>query len=470
VGEDEVLREQLAQLDRFSEHAAAWLRVLDERKIRPDADALTVAESLGQRLPDTPSDPVAVLDELVSAAGPGLTAMDSGRFFGWVIGGTLPAALGADLMTTVWDQNAGLLASSPAAAAVEAVASRWLLEAFDLPRTASVGFVTGGASANFTALAAARNGVLADAGWNVEHDGLQGAPRVTVIASEERHVTIDTALRYLGLGAGRVAAMATDGESRILLEALEEHLDKTAGPRIVALAAGNVNTGAFDPLPQAIDLAHRHGAWVHVDGAFGLWARATPTRRHLVEGLERADSWAVDAHKWLNVPYDCGLAIVARPDVHAAALGVTAPYLIQDAATPDPLSYVPEFSRRARGFAVWAALRQLGRQGIAEMIERCCRHATALAGGFAAMPGVTVLNDVVLNQVLVSFGDDATTRAVIAAALSEGTAFATGTTWHDRAALRVSVSNWRTTDADVAATLAAFARVLAEVRARAASA
>jgi glutamate/tyrosine decarboxylase-like PLP-dependent enzyme len=267
-------------------------------------------------------------------------------------------------------------------------------------------------------------------------------------------------VRFLGLGPARIVPTATDGQSRILLDALAEKLDKTMGPRIVCLAAGNVNTGAFDPLAEAIDLAHEHGAWVHVDGAFGLWARATGPYRHLAEGADRADSWAVDAHKWLNVPYDSGLAIVAHPAAHIAAMGVTAPYLIQDEAVPDPLSFVPEFSRRARGFAVWAALRQLGRSGVAEMIEGCCSHARRLADGFAAMEGVEILNDVVLNQVLVSFGDDETTRSVVEQGLADGTAFATGTVWKDRAALRVSVSNWRTTDRDIDRTLAAYARIL----------
>jgi glutamate/tyrosine decarboxylase-like PLP-dependent enzyme len=457
-------------LARVQEHALAWLRSLEDRPIRPAQPAEQVAKAFGEALPDRPSDPVGVIDELAQAAGPGLTGMASGRFFGWVIGGSVPSALGADLLATVWDQNSGLHVSSPAAAAAEEVAGRWLLEALQLPAESSVGFVTGGAMANFTCLAAARHGVLAQAGWDVERDGLQGAPPVTVIASDERHVTIDAAVRYLGLGAGRIVPTATDGQSRILLDALAENLDKTMGPRIVCLAAGNVNTGAFDPIADAIELAHRHGAWVHVDGAFGLWARATPALSRLAAGADEADSWAVDAHKWLNVPYDSGLAIVRDAATHAAALGVTAPYLIQDEAVPDPLSYVPEFSRRARGFAVWAALRQLGRSGVAEMIERCCAHARRLAAGFAAMEGVEVLNDVVLNQVLVSFGDDATTRAVTERALADGTVFATGTTWKDRAALRVSVSNWRTSDSDVDRALEAFARVHADVRAASGSA
>lgn len=458
-------RHDAVLLARVREHALRWLDGLDERPVRAAAAAEDVAEALGGPLPEDPSEPLRVLDELVEAAEPGLTAMGAARFFGWVIGGSVPAALAADLMATVWDQNSGLHVSSPAAAAVEEVAGQWLLEVMDLPRTSSVGFVTGGAMANFTCLAAARHSVLRRVGWNVERDGLQGAPPVTVIASVERHVTIDAALRYLGLGAGRVVPVDTDGQGAILLDALAEDLDKTLGPRIVCLGAGNVNTGAFDPLAEGIELAHRHGAWVHVDGAFGLWAQTVPALRHLSAGVERADSWAVDAHKWLNVPYDSGLAVVAHPEVHRAALGVTAPYLIQDEAVPDPLSFVPEFSRRARGFAVWAALRQLGRSGVADMIERCCAHARSLAAGFAAMDGVELLNDVVLNQVLVSFGDDATTRAVIDRALADGTAFATGTTWKDRAALRISVSNWRTTEADVERTLAAFARVLADVRA-----
>ena len=406
-----------------------------------------------------------VIEELIAGAEPGVLAIPSGRFFGWVMGGVLPVTLAADWLTSTWDQNAGLLVSSPAAAGAEWVASEWLLDLLGLPANSAVGFVTGAMIANFTCLAAARHDVFRRAGWDVEGDGLHGAPPVTVIVGEERHETVDVALRFLGLGEQRSLTVPADDQGRIRLDALIDILEQVGNtPLIVCLQAGNVHSGAFDPIAEAVDLAHQCGAWVHVDGAFGLWAAASAQYRHLVAGVERADSWASDAHKTLNVPYDSGLAIVAKAEAMYAAMGVHAAYLIQD-ERPDPFSTVPEFSRRARGFPVWAALRSLGRRGVAEMVERFCRHARRFAAGLAELDGVRVINDVVFTQVCVSFGTDEATREVATRLLRDGTAWMTPSTWHGQAVLRISVSNWRTTEEDVDRTLAAVRRVLAEVRA-----
>src|SRR5918997_1570631 len=416
VDEDKVLQ-------RVLDETAGFLSGLGERPMAARTDVDLVAEALGGPLAEQGSDPLEVVEELIAGAEPGLVAMPSGRFFGWVIGGVLPAALGADWLTSAWDQNAGLLVSSPAAAGAERVATGWLLDLLGLPSSASVGYVTGGMMANFTCLAAARHEVLRRIGWNVEEDGLVGAPQVRVIVGEERHDTVDMSLRFLGLGPARSTVVAADDQGRLQLKALAQALDRPepglrqfpgghppspTGPTIVCLQAGNVHSGAFDPCGAAIDLAHRHGAWVHVDGAFGLWAAASPQLRGLLPGVERADSWATDAHKTLNVPYDNGLAIVADPAALHAAMSERAPYLIQD-ERPDPFDTVPEFSRRARGFTVWAALRSLGRRGVAEMVERLCARARRFADGMSALEGVTVVNDVVFTQVCVSFGADEVT-------------------------------------------------------------
>ncbi len=451
-------------LPRVLEEAEGFLNALDRRPVRARIDVDGVAAALGGPLPEDGRDALDVIEELIAGAEPGLVAVSSGRFFGWVIGGNLPVALAADWLTSTWDQNAGLLVSSPAAAGAERVASGWLLDLLGLPATAAVGYVTGGMMANFTCLAAARHEVLRRTGWKVEADGLTGAPRVHVIVGEERHDTIDMALRYLGLGEQLSTKIPADAQGRIQLEGLRQVLEAAGdGPTIVCLQAGNVHSGAFDPLAEAIDLAHRHGAWVHVDGAFGLWAAASTSLRSLTTGLERADSWATDAHKTLNVPYDNGLAIVADSAAVYAAMSERAPYLIQD-ERPDPFDTVPEFSRRARGFTVWAALRFLGRSGVAEMVERFCARARRFADGLAAMEGVTVLHDVVYTQVCVSFGPDDVTREAARRLLAEGTAWMTPSTWHGRAVLRISISSWRTTEADVDRTLQAIRKVLAEVR------
>ena len=451
-------------LTRVLEEATSFLGGLDDRPVAARADVDQVAEAMGGPLPDAGSDPLEVVEALIAGAEPGVVAMPSGRFFGWVIGGVLPAALAADWLTSTWDQNAGLLVSSPAAAGAERVATGWLLDLLGLPPTAAVGYVTGGMMANFTCLAAARHEVCRRAGWNVEDDGLAGAPPVTVILGEERHDTIDMALRFLGTGQRRSTVVRSDEQGRLDLDALRQALqDRAQGPTIVCLQAGNVHSGAFDPLAEAIDAAHEHGAWVHVDGAFGLWAAASPTFRALTAGLERADSWATDAHKTLNVPYDNGLAIVADAAALRAAMAERAPYLIQD-DRPDPFDTVPEFSRRARGFTVWAALRSLGRTGVVELVEGLCARARQFADGLGTVDGVEVLHDVVYTQVCVSFGSDEVTREVARRLLAEGTAWMTPSTWHGRAVLRISVSNWRTSEVDVDRTLEAVRRVLAEVR------
>ena len=416
-------------LERVVEEATGFLEGLPGRRVAARTDVEGVATALRRPLPEEGTDPMEVIEELIAGAEPGVLAIPSGRFFGWVMGGVLPATLAADWLTSTWDQNAGLLVSSPAAAGAEWVASEWLLDLLGLPANSAVGFVTGAMIANFSCLAAARHDVLRRAGWDVEGDGLRGAPRLTVIVGEERHETVDVALRFLGLGEQRSIAVPADDQGRIQLDALTATLAQVGNdPLIVCLQAGNVHSGAFDPIADAVDLAHEYGAWVHVDGAFGLWAAASAQYRHLVAGVERADSWASDAHKTLNVPYDSGLAIVAKAEAMYAAMGVHAAYLIQD-ERPDPFSTVPEFSRRARGFTVWAALRSLGRRGVAEMVERFCQHARRFAAGLTEMDGVRVVNDVVFTQVCVSFGTDEVTREVAARLLKEGTAWMTPSTW-----------------------------------------
>jgi glutamate/tyrosine decarboxylase-like PLP-dependent enzyme len=454
------MNDTYAALERAYTHALGWLDSLPTRTVTATFTAEQLLSSLDLPLPDHPADPAQVVDALAAAAEPGLVATPSGRFFGFVVGGTLPAALAADWLTAAWDQNAAFAMLAPAEAAVEAVTARWLVEVLRLPATASVGFVTGCAAANFTCLAAARHRVLAAMGWDVEADGLQNAPKITVVGSEDRHVSVDAALRYLGLGTRQIVNVSADEQGRIRTDALAAALRRAEGPLIVCLQAGNVNTGSCDPFPAAIQTAKDHDAWVHIDGAFGLWAAAAESTRHLVAGIETADSWATDTHKWLNVPYDCGIAIVAGRQAHLGAMGVQASYLVQGGPVPDQFSLVPEFSRRARGFPVYAALRSLGRRGIADLVERACAHAHRFAAGIATIPGAQVLNDVVLNQVLVRFGDDdEMTRAVVRGMLADGTAFMTGTTFHGKAAMRISVSNWSTTDADVDASLAALCQV-----------
>ena len=437
------------------EHAQRWLAGLDERLVPPQAQVEELVERLGPTLPEEPQDAAAVVDHLATALEPGLTAMPSGRFYGMVIGGTHPAALAADWLVSAWDQNAGLARLTPAATATEQVASAWLLDLLGLPAGSAVGFVTGGTMANFTGLAAGRDEVLRRAGWDVAARGLTGGPRVRVLAGQERHDTVDLALRYLGLGAPE--PVAADEQGRLDPAALEQALERGGGPTLVCLQAGNVHSGAFDPFAAAIEVAHRHGAWVHVDGAFGLWAAASPAHRRLTAGVDAADSWATDAHKTLNVPYDCGLAVVRDPAAVTAAMGMHGDYLIHDAAG-DPFDKVPELSRRARSVPVYAALAALGRRGVADLVGGLAGHAAAFADGIADLDGAEVLNDVVFTQVCVSFGNDERTRTVVQRLLADGDTWMSGSVWHGRAVLRISVSNWSTGERDVRRSLRALER------------
>lgn len=445
-----------APLERAARLAQSFLDGLPERPVGPRARFEDLLAALSRPLPDAGAEPSAVVEELAGLAEPGLVASAGPRYFGFVTGGSLPAALAADWLTSAWDQNAALWATSPAAAAVEQTTARWVLDLLGLPAGAGVGLVTGCQMANFSALAAARHAVLERAGWNVEENGLQGAPPVRVIIGEQAHATILSSLRMLGLGSGRAYRVEVDGQGRMRPECLREALESGQGPTIVCAQAGNVNTGAFDPLGEIVEMAHHHDAWLHLDGAFGLWAAACPSRRHLTEGLAKADSWATDAHKWLNAPYDSGLAIVADPAAQNAALTKRAAYLARaQGGQRDNHDFTPEASRRARGFALYAALRSLGRTGLAELVERCCRLAARLASQLDGREGARVLNEVVLNQVLVRFeqpngGDaDAFTLAVTARIQAEGTCWASGTRWQGREALRFSVCNWSTTEADI---------------------
>ena len=432
-------------------HALQYLATLPDRPVIGSADYASLLAALGGPVPDRESDPRTVIDSLSREAALGVMATAGPRYFGFVIGGSLPVAVAADWIATAWDQNAALYVMSPAAAAIEEIAARWVLDLLSLPPSASVGFVTGAHTANVTALAAARHDVLRRAGWDVESDGLQGAPRVTVLAGQEAHTSISAACRMIGLGSSTLVRVGSDDQGRMRAGQLEAALASTSGPRIVCAQAGNVNTGASDPFGEVVRVSHDHGAWVHVDGAFGLWAAAVPALTHLVAGVERADSWTTDAHKWLNVPYDCGIVITAHPAAHRAAMSQAAAYLIPAPNEErDGIDWVPEASRRARAIPVYAVLRQLGRSGLAGLVERCCRLATRMAARLESSPGVLILNDVVLNQVLVRFDADGVdvTPAVIAAVQADGTCWCGGTNWQGRPAMRISVSNWRTTEDD----------------------
>ena len=451
--------ERAAALERAHQHTLDWLASLDERPVPPRADVTELIEALGAELPETGTDAAEVVDLLAAACEPGLTAMPSGRFFGFVIGGTHPAGLAADWLVSAWDQNSGLRRLTPAHTAVEDVAGAWVVDLLGLPEGSAVGFVTGGTMANFTCLAAGRDAVLRQAGWDVSRQGLHGGPRVRVLVGRERHDTVDLALRYLGLGEPETVEV--DDQGRVRADALADAVASGPdGPTLVALQAGNVHSGAFDPFTPAIEAAHRHGAWVHVDGAFGLWAAASPSYRHLMTGAAGADSWATDAHKTLNVPYDCGLAIVRDPAAVRAAMGMHGDYLIHDVAG-EPFDKVPEISRRGRAFTVWAVLRALGRSGVADLVDRLCRHARRFADEIATIPGAEVLNDVEYTQVCVSFGSDERTEAVVARMLEDGTAWMTGSRWRGRSVLRVSVSSWATTDRDVERSVEALRRAAA---------
>ena len=438
-------------LHESAEHVAKYRATLATSPVQPQMGPGWLRDALGGPLPDSPSPPEQVIRQLVEAAGPGLVASAGPRYFGFVVGGSLDAALCADILTSGWDQVAFNAITSPAAAAAEEVAGSWLKELLAIPERASFGLVTGSQAANTVALAAARHHVLAHAGWDVERDGLVGAPAVRVFAGEARHATIDRALRFLGLGTGSLRVLPTHANGQVDVGALEAALGEAAGPKIVCLQAGEVNTGAFDDFVAGCEAAHRHGAWAHIDGAFGLWAAASPSTSHLVAGHGLADSWACDGHKWLNVPYDCGYVFCAHPGDHAAAMGLSAAYLVGQGAggLRSPSDFVLESSRRARGFATWAAIRQLGRQGVADLVQRCCLLARRFAAGLDGREGCRVVNDVVLNQVLVGFADDSTTDRVIAAVQGEGTCWMGGTIWKGQRLMRISVANAATTEQDV---------------------
>ncbi|HVO70335.1 MAG TPA: aminotransferase class V-fold PLP-dependent enzyme [Aggregatilineaceae bacterium] len=441
-----------------AERGARYLEAMSSRAVKPTPDAVSHLSELDGSLPDGPTDPHAVIALLDEIGSPATVGSAGGRFFGFVVGGSLPVSVAANWLAATWDQNAGLVILSPIAATLEKIALRWLLEVFSLPAGCGGGFVTGATMANFTALAAARHTLLHRQGWDVEAQGLFGAPAIDVVVGDEVHVSLLKALSLLGLGRERVHRVPVDGQGRMRADSLPPLSSST----LVCIQAGNVNTGAFDPAREICDAAHAAGAWVHVDGAFGLWAAAAPGRVHLTAGVAEADSWAVDAHKWLNVPHDSGVAICRQPADIRAAMSTSAAYLIQESER-EPYQYSPEMSRRARGVEIWAALRGLGRSGVADLVERSCRHARRFAEGLAAA-GYQVLNEVVLNQVLVSFGDPETTRRVIAGIQTDGTCWCGGTTWQGHTAMRISVSSWATTEEDVECSLEAMLRIAAEQR------
>lgn len=436
-----------------ADRAIHYLDQVGQRPVAPDPGAVSRLDQLGGPLQNDPIAGELVLRELDTLASPATMAIAGPRFFGFVIGGCLPTALAANWLAGAWDQNAGLFNITPAAAVLEEIALAWLVDLFGLPPETAGGFVTGTTVAHITALAAARHQVLKQAGWNVEADGLFGAPPITVIAGEEAHTTLFKALGVLGMGRSRVVKVPVDDQGRIRADAIPP----IAGPTILCLQVGNVNTGACDPVAELVPRARAAGAWVHIDGAFGLWARTAPTRRYLAEGIEQADSWATDAHKWLNVPYDSGIAFVRNGDALRAAMSVTAEYLPTHSPHRNPSDHTPELSRRARGVEIWAALKSLGRSGVAELIERNCRQARRFAEALSAA-GFTILNEVVLNQVLVSFGDQARTDRVIQALQEDGTCWCGGTVWQGRPAMRISVSSWATSDEDVERSVEAIKR------------
>jgi glutamate/tyrosine decarboxylase-like PLP-dependent enzyme len=451
--------------------ALTHLEGLDHTSVAATVDRATLRKRLGKQFTNEGLPPEQVVAELVEAVEGGILGFAGGRFFGWVAGGSLPAALAADWLTATWDQNSVLYASGPAAAVVEEVAGGWLKEILGLPARASFGFASGCQMAHLTCLASARHAVLAERGWDVEQQGLCGAPRIRILANGQRHGSIERAVRLLGLGRAQVTGLPTDNAGRLQPEALKKELESgSAAPAIVVLQAGDICTGACDHFEEVIPIAKNHGAWVHVDGAFGLWAAASPRYKHLVKGVEEADSWATDGHKWLNVPFDCGYAFVAHPEAHQAAMSHRASYLTFDVEARDEIDWVPEWSRRGRGFPTYAALRQLGREGIADLVERCCGHAHSLVMRIGQLPGVQVLCEPTLNQGLVRFMDpkaDAVesdhakrTDDVIAAILSTGEAFFTGSDWHGLRVMRVSVCNWQTSEEDVDRAVMAVASVL----------
>jgi len=451
--------------------AIAYLAGLDTAPVAATADLQTLRRQLGRPLEERGIAAEQVLADLVADVEGGLVGSAGGRFFGWVIGGAIPAAVAADWLTSAWDQNGAIYATSPAASVAEEVVGGWLKEILGLPSGASFALTTGCQMAHVTALTAARHWVLEQKGWDHEEKGLSGAPEIRVLASDQKHASVARALRLLGFGRAQVVDLATDGMSRVEAQALEEELKrKPDAPTIVVLQAGDINTGGFDAFETLIPMAHARGAWVHVDGAFGLWARASEKYRHLARGVELADSWATDGHKWLNVPHDSGFAFVAHPEAHRAALSENTSYVTYVAEARNEMEWNPEWSRRARGFATYAALRSLGREGVSALVERCCRHAASLGTRIGQLPGAELLREPVLNQALVRFLDvrpEATeadhakrTDEVIAAINATGEAFFTGSTWKGRRVMRISVSSWQTTDEDVERVVRAVEGVL----------
>jgi Glutamate decarboxylase and related PLP-dependent proteins len=443
-------------LSATARRALRYLESLNDRPVGPTPQAMQGLAAFDVPLQEESLDPRLVIEELDEIGSPGTMAMAGPRFFGFVIGGSLPAALAANWLASAWDQNTGLYNVTPTTAVLEEVALRWLLDLLGLPADCAGAFVTGTTVAHITALAAARHAVLRRVGWNVEADGLFGAPPITVVAGVEAHPTLFKALGVLGMGRSRVVKVPVDAQGRMRVDALP----RVSGPTIVCVQSGNVNTGAFDSVNEICDRLEGSGAWVHVDGAFGLWARVAPSRAPFVAGVERADSWATDGHKWLNVPFDSGIAFVRDGDALRAAMAVTAEYLPSASEHRNPSDHTPELSRRARGVDVWAALRALGRQGVTEMIERSCRHARRFADALSAA-GYEILNEVVLNQVLVSFGDPEMTTRVISGIQADGTCWCGGTVWQGRTAMRISVIGWSTTDSDVERSIEAMLRVAA---------
>jgi glutamate/tyrosine decarboxylase-like PLP-dependent enzyme len=451
--------------------ARSWIDGLATRSVAATHGLADLRAAFAAPLPQAGSDPAAVIAHLVRHAEPGLLGSAGGRFFAWVIGGGVEAALGADWLVSTWDQNAAIFACSPAAAVIEEVAGEWVKELLDLPRDSAFAFTTGCQMAHATALAAARSAVLRRAGWDVERDGAFGAPAVAILASDQMHGSVPRACRLLGFGDRALKRLATDADGRIRADALDQALPAHAGPAIVVLNAADLNIAAFDDFQSLIPIARRHGAWVHIDGAFGLIARASRAKRHLLAGVDLADSWATDGHKWLNVPFDCGVAIVRNREALHSAMTLTADYITAAKDARDQIDWNPEWSRRARGLPVYAALLQLGAAGIEDLVDRCCAHCLAIVDGIGALAGARIVWRPTLNQGLVRFKRDGATAAqndqftdaVIGAINATGEAFFSGTTWRGARAMRVSVVNWRTTSDDVARAIAAAARVLKEL-------
>jgi glutamate/tyrosine decarboxylase-like PLP-dependent enzyme len=456
-------------LDDAARLAHEFVASLPSRRVGASADLAELRSRLARPLTEEGEDPRLVIEDLARDVDPGLIASAGPRYFGFVIGGTLPVALAADWLTGAWDQNGGGYVASPSLSVAEEVAAGWVRELLGLPEGCGIGFVTGCQMAHFTCLAAARHAVLRDAGWDVEVQGLQGAPELRVIAGAQAHVTVEVACRLLGLGAGRVRSVQTDDQGRMLIEALRAELARYDGPTIVCAQAGEINTGAFDPIAGIVDACRAHGAWCHIDGAFGLWAAASPRRRYLLDGFEAADSWATDGHKWMNVPYDSGIAAVADAGAHRAAMTSTSAYIpAHDEDIPWGFDWNPEFSRRARGVPLYAALRSLGRSGVADLVDRCCDHAQRMAVRLAEADGVEILNDVVLNQVLVRFDDDdAVTNAVIEGVQREGTCWLSGSSFRGRQVMRISVVGWQTSVEDVDRSVEAILEAALSARATA---